>query len=362
MSRSDRGAAVSSRLAIVVNAAGLQERRAAALQDGLGRLGWEARVSVAPGLSEIGRVTRWSDIAYVIDPGRRGFPAGLFARLAPRAASVIEIGDPQAALYAAQARSKAAVALGGALDAMSVRAADHLVFRGADLAATLRVRGPWTFVPDGVDTAVFRFCDATTLRGSLGFPEDALVAGVVGSISWADAASWAYGLDIIEALARTPSSVHGLIVGDGDGLDHLRRRASELEVSDRVVFCGRRPHSEIPLLLSAMDVCVSTQSDDEIGRGRTTAKLPEYLACDRYVLASAVGTAAELLPEGMLLPALAPGTPEQVRALSARLTELVDHRGDLRAGAGTRAIALREFSYEQVVAAVDDVLRSVLAR
>ena len=68
------------------------------------------------------------------------------------------------------------------------------------------------------------------------------------------------------------------------------------------MFAGRRPLTELPALLAACDICLSTQTNDVPGNVRTTGKLPLYLACGRYILASNVGEAARVLPPEMLVP------------------------------------------------------------
>jgi glycosyltransferase involved in cell wall biosynthesis len=298
----------------------------------------------------------------VIDPGRHGFVAALAARTGGRL-TIVEVGDPQAALYRAQGRSAAAAAIGGAVDAAVARGASGIVYRGRELADTLKPHAPWLVLPDGVDVERFRPAPADEHRRRLGIPHNALVAGVVGTIAWSPVRRSAYGLDVIEALSRIPDApVHALIVGGGDGLEHLRRRARELGVSDRVTLTGARPHDEIAGLLNAMDVCVSTQTNDAIGRGRTTAKLPEYLACDRYVLATSVGTAAEVLPQEMLLPFAAAVDDGHSQRLAEALTALIPRRTTLRAGAGTRRIALERFDYRILADRLSTFVHKICAR
>jgi glycosyltransferase involved in cell wall biosynthesis len=95
-----------------------------------------------------------------------------------------------------------------------------------------------------------------------------------------------------------------------------------------------------------MDVCVSTQSNDAVGRSRTTAKLPEYLACDRFVLATDVGGASDVLPGEMLMPYEGVKDRDYPRRLAVRLGELATRQRELRIGVGTRALAERNYSYE----------------
>ena len=134
-----------------------------------------------------------------------------------------------------------------------------------------------------------------------------------------------------------------------DGLEPLARYAAELGVSDRLVMPGYVTHEEIPRYVAAMDVCLPRQTNDSVGWSRTTAKLPEYLACRRYVLATAVGGGGggggEILPEEMLLPYEGSYDERHAARLAERLVELVPRRAELRRGGGTRRIALERYSY-----------------
>ncbi len=143
--------------------------------------------------------------------------------------------------------------------------------------------------------------DVARLRHRLGLDEH-FVLGVMGSTVWSPRLGICYGWDLLQALAGLKDlPVRGLIIGDGNGLEWLRRRAIELGVADRVVFAGRIPYAEVPAYLRLMDVAMSTQTNNLPGQVRTTGKLPEYMAAGRFILASRVGEASLLLPELMLL-------------------------------------------------------------
>ena len=118
--------------------------------------------------------------------------------------------------------------------------------------------------------------------------------------------------------------------------------------------------NELPDLLSACDICLSTQTNDVPGNVRTTGKLPLYLACGRYVLASDVGEARHVLPPDMLVPYK--GTVD--RAYPARLADRVraiaGDRSRLALGAGGAAIAREHFDYEMLAGRVSQVLSEAL--
>src|SRR6185437_1985017 len=99
-------------------------------------------------------------------------------------------------------------------------------------------------------------------------------------------------------------SVAGIIVGTGDGVEVLRALAREYGIEDRIVLTGWIPHQDLPAYINVIDICLSTQTNDLVGTVRLTAKLPQYLACGRYVIASDVGGAREFVQDaGALIPA-----------------------------------------------------------
>ncbi len=335
-------------------------RRADALREHLAP-GIAFDVLAAPRMRTLLPRLRNSDLVYVIDPGRVGFPAAVAARVAGKRV-VVEMGDAQAPLYRAAGRGAVAVAAGAAIDRLVVRYANAIVLRGRGLADTFTIRVPWTEIPDAVDTELFRPDVDGDLRGRLGIPAEALVVGLVGSLHGETDSALVYGWDIVEALALVEHlPIWGLVVGGGSGLERLRVRARRLGVEGRLVLPGERPHSEMPAYIAAMDVCVSTQTNDPIGRGRTTAKLPEYLAADRFVLATAVGAAADVLPAEMLLAFEGSCDSAHPGRLAARLTELWARRAELRRGAGTRTIALELYGYDVIAPRLAAFLRQIAA-
>ncbi len=139
------------------------------------------------------------------------------------------------------------------------------------------------------------------LRRRLGLGNE-FILGVMGSTVWSPRLQICYGWDLLEALVHLKDlPVRGLVIGDGNGLPWLRQQAAALGVSDRVHFTGRIPYTEVPTYLRLMDAAMSTQTNNIPGRVRTTGKLPEYMASERFILASRVGEAALMLPELMLL-------------------------------------------------------------
>ena len=328
------------------------------------------RLGSVPSLARAVRYSRASWI-YCIDLGLPGAPlAGILRRRGTRL--IYEIGDPSAILFENQGRPGWEVWLARLLESDLPARADALVFRGSYLLELFRseassggkVLPPSFFVPDGVDTEEVRpsrFSERVVkLRRALGL-EGMFVVGVVGSLHYNHRTGSCYGLELVEALALLPdlANVRGVIVGDGPGLPFLRARVEALGLSRRVHLVGRVPHSEICDWLNLLDVGISTQTDDAVGWGRTTAKLPEYLAAGVVVASTDVGEAHRLFGSSLqTLPFQGTVDKEYPARLAERIAEL--QRLDLDGlRTSNRLLAKQHFDYQVLRARVWEVIRDL---
>jgi hypothetical protein len=134
----------------------------------------------------------------------------------------------------------------------------------------------------------------------------------------------------------------------GDGVPHLRALAVARGVAECLVIEDGGDAAQTWRRLSALDVALSTQTDDVVGRVRTTGKLVQYMAAGRFVLASRVGAAAALLPDEMLVDYHGAWDEGYFARLAARLDALPDRR--VLAGQGARLRARAEpFAYPRLV-------------
>lgn len=183
------------------------------------------------------------------------------------------------------------------------------------------------------------------LRRRLGL-EGRFIAGVMGSLVHSPRLGICYGWDLVQALSQLRDRpVTGLVIGDGNGMDWLRRRAADLGVADRVVFAGRIPYAEVPTYLRLMDVALSTQTNNLPGRVRTTGKVPEYMAAGCFVLASRVGEAELLLPGIMLVDYDGEVDPAYPGRLAERIRQLEANRELLSVKSTLPRTAARLCSY-----------------
>lgn len=176
-------------------------------------------------------------------------------------------------------------------------------------------------VPNGIESARFRFDPGArrAVRAHLGVPQTAMVVGGVGRLVPGK------GFDVLlRAFAALPgvpgAPPHAdgpaprlLLAGAGPELAALRRLAAGLGVADRVVLTGECGASEIPGLLSAMDVFVSCSAEETFGLA-----VLEALAAGLPVL-HVTAPAVDDLPRGEAPGArrIGPGTGELAHALRA---------------------------------------------
>lgn len=305
----------------------------------------------------------WSALAsvrrgnvYCIDLGIPIAPlAALRKTLRPNVGLIYELGDPIRPLMINSGRPFAEVAIAHAMDRRLSRSADRLVFRGfylADYFARIdrRPLPPWAWIPDGVDVDRFRPMrddpKVTELKARLGL-EGRFVVGILGNIHFSPLLNLFYGWDLAEALALIPPDrpISGVVVGDGDGRAVLEAARDRLGLGERLRIVGRVPHDEVPVWMNLFDVALSTQTDDPVGWGRTTAKLPEYLACGTPVICTDVGEAHRRLAEsGQTLPYQGLRDDSYPKRLAERLVEWLSR--DLSAlRTYNRELALSIFDY-----------------
>lgn len=147
---------------------------------------------------------------------------------------------------------------------------------------------------NGVDPAFLAISPRQDARRQLGLPEEGHFVVYTGQLhAWKG----------IETFLRTsillPTTVHCVIVG-GNADDIA---AWEKKVPDAGVrFVGQRPHQEMPLWLSAADVCVLPNSamTHESQVFTSPIKLFEYLASGRPVVASDLPSIREIVGPEMV--------------------------------------------------------------
>jgi glycosyltransferase involved in cell wall biosynthesis len=303
-------------------------------------------------------------IIYVVDVAYAGVLAGCLGKILTGCKLITDTGDVAYELAQSTGKySRTQLALIDWVERLAIKFSDRLIVRGSYHKAWLEHQGNHTveFVPDGVDTDAVAPVNATSLRERLGLGNH-LVVGLVGTMSWSERYQMCYGWDIIAALRLLPNyPVKALLVGEGNGRAILENLAQEFGVADRVVFTGQIPYGDLPEYLAAMDVCVSTQSNNLVGQVRTTGKLPLYLAYGKYVIATDVGEASRVLPGvGCLLPYEGIRDDQHPARLAVQLKRLLAKPERLQVNASARQIAKAEFDYQILAQRIERVCRELV--
>ena len=300
-------------------------------------------------------------LVYCVDLAVVPLAVSMFAGRA--AGLVVDTGDYPSAFFRQVGASTGRVVAARAMEEFVYRRADAVVVRGRHHAAVMRGKGVRRVetIPDGVDLELARVEPDLSLRKHLGLL-GVLTVGVAGHFTWYAQHEWGLGCELIHALAELPDvPVHGVLIGDGPGVPHLRVLAAKLGVSERLHLLGRVPYSRYFQYLTLIDVCLLTQTNDPSSWVRTTGKLPAYLASGRYVLASAVGTAHEILPDDMLIPYDGRWDKTYPRKLADRIRHIATHPETLAAAASLRSLS-HQFAYPIISAQSATLISQLISR
>jgi glycosyltransferase involved in cell wall biosynthesis len=247
------------------------------------------------------------------------------------------------------------------LENTAFRIADRVVVRGSFHKELLAARGiEADVIQDGVDPESFGSVETGALRRQHGL-ERVTTIGLIGSSVWSEKLQMCYGWELVETLRLLKDRpVKGIMIGGGSGLPHLQARCRDYGIEDKLVFFGQIPFEQLPAYLSLIDICLSTQTNDVVGKVRTTGKLPLYLAAGRYVLASNVGEAALVLPKEMLVEYEGVKDLKYPQKLKERIELLLDHPALLQLGSDNVALARAHFDYTKLAERMRVVIDSNL--
>ena len=205
-------------------------------------------------------------------------------------------------------------------------------------------------VHSGVDASRFDVPrDREGLRQELAVPPSVQLVGFVGALVGHKAP-----MDLLEALAGVPRSIHVVMAGDGALKVDLKRRAENDDLRGRVHFLGHR--EDVPRILRSVDVfCLPSRQE-----GLGTSVL-DAMASGTPVVAANGGGIPEMVEDmksGILVPANDP------QSLGRKIHDVL-HDADLarRLAEGGRQ-RISEFSADRMVertlAVYEDVLADLL--
>jgi glycosyltransferase involved in cell wall biosynthesis len=215
--------------------------------------------------------------------------------------------------------------------------------------------GQSVYLPGGVGVDVDRYAggaDAHAARTALGLPADAVVAGMVGRLTYEKGYSDFFRAAVIVRQALPQARF--LVVGPADRQEEaeFRRLVDSLGLTGAVTFTGMR--TDLPRVYPAMDVvCLPSYRE-----GLPVALL-EAAAMGLPCVASDIRGCRDVVQDGVTGLLTAPGDAESLAA--AILALLQDPERRQRMGQAARQRAERVFDQRLVFAQVEDEYRRLLS-
>jgi len=204
-------------------------------------------------------------------------------------------------------------------------------------------------IPNGVDTERFRpLPPDPALRMELGVPDDAPLAGIVAALR--PEKNHALFLQAAQLIRQEIPGAHFLIIGDGPRREPLEKLARDLGLAGAVRWLGTR--HDIPSLLSLLDVFVLTSHMEA-----NPVSILEALACEKPVVATAVGSVPETVLEGKTGCLAEPGNP---RAVADRVIALLrDPRRAAALGRAGRRHVVAHWSLDRMVGGYEELIEGL---
>jgi glycosyltransferase involved in cell wall biosynthesis len=150
---------------------------------------------------------------------------------------------------------------------------------------------------------------------------------------------------LVESLPRLRARVPGVrleVVGDGDDVEALQKRAAELGVADVVDWAGRLPHDELPGRYRRAGVTVLPSLTASESFGMT---LVEAMACGCPVVGSDVGGIPSVVRDGVDGVLVPPGDPAALAEALAGVLTAPDRAA--RLGTAGRDAAVTRWDWRQ---------------
>lgn len=191
-----------------------------------------------------------------------------------------------------------------------------------------------------------RFCaknyvlDRNRIRKEIGCGDEDIVIVFTGRIvKYRDLESDLYA--VAKVIKKYPK-LKFLIVGDGDDLDRIKAISRELGIYHDCCFYGRAAYDDVPKMLAAGDIFLSTSTNEGLSRS-----VLEAMSMELPVIATKVGGTLELVDDGVNGLLVDVQSPDQIADKLAVLIKDAKLRDQL--GKKAREKVLEEFEYHKLI-------------
>ena len=200
-------------------------------------------------------------------------------------------------------------------------------------------------LPNGVDTTLFKDY-GDDKKGELGL--DGFIIGYVGVLrEWVDLEP------VFMALKGLDEDVKFLVVGREGRFKENIELASRCGVSDRVIFTGMVPYSEVPKYISAMDVCLIPFKVNAVSKNALPLKLFEYMACGKPVISTELPGVKRVADKRVLYAS----TVEEYREKISLLYRDEDLRQKI--GRDGEKLVKKNYNWENIVNRMEKLLLTI---
>lgn len=150
------------------------------------------------------------------------------------------------------------------------------------------------------------------------------------------------------------------IVGDGSYYNHSVTRVREEGLSEKIIFYGRKPYSEMPTFYKKADACLLTLANVSKIGFTIPGKLQNYMAAGKPIIASIGGDAPKVIQEAECGICANPDDP---KALADAIVEFVNNKSKfIQFGENARNYYLKHFTLNRHVDMLEDELRQLLLK
>jgi colanic acid biosynthesis glycosyl transferase WcaI len=159
---------------------------------------------------------------------------------------------------------------------------------------------------------------------------------------------------------RDHDDIHFVLVGEGSDKDDMVAQAQRLGLTN-ITFMDVVPHSLVPMLLAAGDVCLAHVRKASITEGILPIKMFEAMACARPIVLAVDGEARRIAEQEAGAAIFV--EPENATALAASILHLYEHP-DLASSLGSRGRAYVEarFDYDHLTEILDAQIALILEK
>lgn len=162
--------------------------------------------------------------------------------------------------------------------------------------------------------------------------------------------------DVLRSVFARCNDVGFLFVGDGEFRQSLEDFCRAEGYANRVVFAGRKPHAEVPRLVSMMDIAVLLNSNAH----GSPMKIFEYMGMAKAVIAPSVAPVVEVLRDGETGLLIEPGNAQQMADQIVRLVH--DPALRERLGKAGREYVTAHHTWKQNAQAIEQICHQLLPR